>query len=249
MRRYLSLLVLAASLFAGPAIAAPFDNWAAIVVAGDNKAGSGAPSDVFDNARRDIALELAKIGFQPHNIQHYSTQPEKDQLTNPLPATPLSIYNSLNKLSAEAKDGCFVYITSHGAPLGIAMSGALIPQRAIGDTIERACANRPTVIVISACYSGMFIPVIRGDNRLIFTAARADRTSFGCAEDLQYTFFDQCFLESMPLVSDFVALAHKTQECVAAREMKEMVMPPSEPQLYVGATVGPTLPAFGRPGS
>ena len=249
MKRLLALLVLAASLSVAPAFAAPFDNWAAAVVAADNKAASGAPSEVFDNARRDIALALAKIGFQPHNIQQYSTQPEKDMLTNPLPATPLSIYNSLTKLTAEANAGCFVYLTSHGAPLGIAMAGSLIPQRAIGDILDHACPNRPTVIVISACYSGMFIPVIRADNRLIITAARADRTSFGCAEDLQYTYFDQCFLEALPKASDFLTLAGKAQECVAGREMQEMATPASEPQLYVGASVAPLLPKFESPGT
>ncbi len=250
MKRRLAFLFLVAGLCAtAPAIAAPFDNWAAIVVAADNRAASGAPTEVFDNARRDIANALAGIGFTAHNIQQYSTQPENDLITNPLPANPLSIYNSMYKLSQEANAGCFVYITTHGAPLGITMGKDLITQRTVGDIIDRSCIGRPTVIVVSACYSGMFIPVIRADNRFIFTAARADRTSFGCAEDLQYTYFDQCFLESMPMASDFVTLAAKTTECVAKREVIEGATPPSEPQVYIGATVGPTLPAFGAPGT
>lgn len=250
MRRALVFLALALGLVAAaPAMAAPYDNWAAIVVAGDNRAHDGAPSPVFDNARRDIATALEKIGFAHDHIQQFSVQPEKDPATKPLPSMPQPVYDSLNKLLMTAPAGCFAYFTSHGAPLGIAMSGYQVGQRLIGDILDRSCGTRPTVIVISACYSGMFIPVIRAPNRLIITAARADRTSFGCSEDLEYTFFDQCFLESLPMASDFVALAGKAQECVATRETAEGAMPSSEPQLYVGASVAAQLPMFGMPGS
>ena len=55
-------------------------------------------------------------------------------------------------------------------------------------------------------------------NRMILTAARPDRTSFGCGEANTYTFFDQCFLESVPQSRDFPMLAVKVQACVAQRE-------------------------------
>ena len=34
-----------------------------LLVAGDYRAHSGAPSKVFDNGRRDLASAFAKIGF------------------------------------------------------------------------------------------------------------------------------------------------------------------------------------------
>jgi len=117
-----------------------------------------------------------------------------------------------------------------------------VPIRTISDIVDRTCSNRPTVIIISACFSGMFIPVMHADNRMIFTAARPDRTSFGCGEANQYTFFDQCVLESLPQSPDFLALAATTKDCVATREKAEMADPPSEPQLYVGSAIKPLLP-------
>jgi hypothetical protein len=87
----------------------------------------------------------------------------------------------------------------------------------------------------------MFIPVLRAPNRVILTAARPDRTSFGCSEDLKYTFFDQCVLETLPMVQDFLSLADRVKECVAVRETAEKVTPPSEPQLYVGTSIAPAL--------
>src|SRR5665811_1947526 len=62
--RGLSALVILTVLLAfadQPARAAsPFSDWAAIIVAGDDHAHSGAHSEVFDNARRDLAAAFTK---------------------------------------------------------------------------------------------------------------------------------------------------------------------------------------------
>jgi hypothetical protein len=88
----------------------------------------------------------------------------------------------------------------------------------------------------------MFIPVLQAENRMVITAARGDRTSFGCGEANTYTFFDQCVLESLPKTNTFPGLADLARECVAAREMAEGVSPPSEPQVYIGSGIAAQLP-------
>ena len=241
LRAILVALVTLLSAALTPADAGPFDNWAAIVVAGDYRAHSGAPSEVFDNARRDLVKELKQIGFAEANIQQYSTRPEKDADTHPMRTDAQAIHDNFKTLAQKAPAGCFVYVTSHGAPLGIMLGDALVPLRAIGDIVDDACSNRPTVVIMSACFSGMSIPVLLNQNRMILTAARPDRTSFGCGEALQYTFFDQCILESLAVVPNFPALADKAKECVTARETAEMATPASEPQLYIGSAIAPFL--------
>jgi hypothetical protein len=241
LRAFIAVFAAVLALAASPSQAGPFDSWAAIVVAGDFRAHSGAPSEVFDNARRDLVKALKQIGFAENNIQQYSTRPESDPDTHPMRSDAQAIHDNFKMLAQKAPAGCFVYMTSHGAPLGIMMGDALVPLRAVGDIVDDACSNRPTVVIISACFSGMFIPVLHNDNRMILTAARPDRTSFGCGEALQYTFFDQCILESMPVSPNFPALAVKAKECVAAREAAEMATPPSEPQLYMGSAIKPLL--------
>ena len=72
------------SVLAAPASAGPFDNWAGLVVAGDSRAHSGAPSEVFDNARRDLVTALKQMGFAESHIQQYSVRPELDPETMPL---------------------------------------------------------------------------------------------------------------------------------------------------------------------
>ncbi|HMI97702.1 MAG TPA: C13 family peptidase [Micropepsaceae bacterium] len=238
------LLILGTAFGAVPASAGPFDNWAALVVAGDSRAHSGAPSEVFDNARRDLITALKKMGFAEDHIQQFSARPELDPTTKPLQSDAEQIYVNFKKLAQRTTGGCFIYFTSHGAPLGIVVGDSLVPIRTVADIVDDTCASRPTVIIISACFSGMFIPVMHATNRMIFTAARPDRTSFGCGEANQYTFFDQCVLESLPMSADFHALAGTTKDCVELREKAEGATPPSEPQLYIGSAIAPLLETY-----
>ena len=72
--RIICVLVLAC-FGAMPASAGPFGEWIGIVVAGDNTADGGGATEVFDNARRDIARHLVSIGFEPTNVRQFSVQP------------------------------------------------------------------------------------------------------------------------------------------------------------------------------
>src|SRR5258707_15460769 len=113
MKRILLFLLLI--LGAAPASAGPFDSWAALVVAGDFRAHDGAPSPVFDNARRDLVTALKQMGFAENHIQQYSARPEFDPQTKPLRSDGPAIYAGFEKLTETATGGCFVYFTSHGA--------------------------------------------------------------------------------------------------------------------------------------
>ncbi|WP_255996930.1 C13 family peptidase, partial [Klebsiella pneumoniae] len=86
-----------------------------------------------------------------------------------------------------------------------------------------------------------FIPELQGPNRMIMTAARRDRSSFGCSQDATYPYFDGCVLESLPNASDFINLAEMTRTCVSRRETAEGLRPASEPQVFVGGDVRPLL--------
>src|SRR3954463_6988142 len=109
-----AMLAFIAALFvvpAMPASAGPFDSWAALVVAGDSRAHSGAPSEVFDNARRDLVKSLKQMGFTESNIQHYSARPERDPETRPLRSDAREIASGFKTLAQQATGGCFVYFT------------------------------------------------------------------------------------------------------------------------------------------
>lgn len=230
---------------AGPAAAGPaFGDWAAVVIAGDWHAHSGGPSEAFDNARRDVAQAFERAGFAPQNLRQFSVRPERYRDTNPEKSEPQLIYNALADLTTHATGGCLVYFSSHGAPQGVVVDQQLLPPGVLASMLDSTCGKRPTVVIISACFSGVFVPALAGANRMVLTAARPDRSSFGCGEADKYPYFDQCVLESLPRSSDFAVLGRTAQACVAARETKEGMKPPSEPQLFIGAALKPLLPLY-----
>lgn len=235
---------------AAGAAASPFAGWAAVVVAGDFHAESGGPTEAFDNARRDVAQALVKAGFDPRHIQQFSVRPQNYPGENLLPSDPILIDNTLGALASQARDGCLLYFSSHGNPSGIVVGQtaggqiALMSPDVLSKMIDRTCGSRPTVVILSACFSGVFVRPVSDSNRAVFTAARPDRSSFGCSESDRYPYYDDCILSSFPKVSDFAALAATTKDCVAAKEIATGARPPSEPQIAIGAGLRPMLPFY-----
>ena len=243
LRRFCAVLGLAIAAMV-PARAAGYGDWAAVVVAGDWHAHSGAPSEVFDNARRDVAADLTRMGFRPQNIEQFSVNPDRYPDSHAQHSDSQTIANALWDLSNRTSGGCLLYFTSHGSPDGIVMDDRIFSPDSMQRIISNACGDRPTVVIVSACFSGVFVPVLAAPDRMVFTAARPDRTSFGCGESDKYTFFDTCFHADVPANSDFPDLARAVKSCVAQREQKEKVDYPSEPQLYVGADMPAKLPRW-----
>jgi hypothetical protein len=222
---------------AAPSNLADFSNWAVVLVSGDYRAHSGAPSKVFDNGRRDLGTAFAKLGFKKTNMVQFSV--DYDEGTEHTAIADIA--TSLHSLAARAKAGCLIYFTSHGTPEGMVVGDQILSPGQMRDMVSSSCGSRPSVIVMSACYSGLFVPALAGDNRIVMTASRPDRTSFGCGEMDQYTFFDDCFLRALPMAGDFPGLGNLVQQCVAFREQQTKATPPSEPQVSVGSQVIFTL--------
>ena len=228
----------------GAQAASPFADWSAVVVAGDWHASDGGPTEAFDNARRDVTVALTRAGFAPQNIRQFSVRPERYRDTRPEKAELRGIYGALTDLSARAAGGCLFYLTSHGLPQGAQVDQTILRPSLLANMLDRTCGRRPTVVVISACFSGVFVPTLARPNRMVLTAARPDRTSFGCGQSNKYPYFDDCLLQSMPGARDFGGLAAAARTCVRDREQAEKLSPPSEPQLWVGAELRPMLPLY-----
>jgi len=243
MRRLhlVALILILAATGAAPAHAqaetdeAGFTDWAVGILAADWRDSNGAPIEAFENARQALAEGFASIGFDPDNISSLSLRPNAE---NGRALASDIAFASFATKARSAQAGCLLYFTSHGSPAGMVLGreGLLEPARLDG-LIEQWCGERPTVVVISACYSGTFIPALSAPNRMVMTAARNDRSSFGCSTDAQYPYYDGCVLESLPGADDFVDLASRTRRCVARREYEENLWPGSEPQSQVGLDV------------
>ena len=157
---------------------------------------------------------------------------------------PATVATTLSRIAAAAAldDVVFIYISTHGAP-------GLLGRSADGDELEpidpaalRAwlapLRDRDTVLILSACFSGSFIPALQAPHRIIFAAARPDRTSFGCQAGAEHTVFGDALLHALhsPRTS-LRAVVAATRATVAARERQLRVDLPSQPQLFVGPAV------------
>ena len=232
---------LLAALIAAPANAAGLADWAAIVVAGDWHSHSGAPSEVFDNARRDISADLVRIGFSQNNIVQFSVQSARYPGSEH--SDKQTIANDLWDLSNRTTGGCLIYFTSHGSPDGIVLDEGVMSPNSMATMIDNACGSRPTVVFVAACFSGVFVDALSGPNRFVMTAARPDRPSFGCGDNDHYTFFDNCWLDSIGNTGDFSGLANSIRACVSNKE-RQIGALPSEPQLQIGANIAGELPRW-----
>ncbi|MBU2379754.1 MAG: C13 family peptidase [Alphaproteobacteria bacterium] len=224
-----------------------FDGWASAVVAADWRTSAGQPIQAFDNARRDLVAGFLAAGFSRADMVDYTLRPDVED-----PTTAIEAATGIGQATARATRGCLLYFTSHGGPQAMVFGpDQLVTPTTLATLVRGWCQDRPTVVVVSACYSGIFVDALSGPNRMVLTAARRDRSSFGCSEDATYPYFDACVIASLPTATDFIALAHATRACVKAREEAEGLTPASEPQLSIGAhmqLLAPTL-RFERPPS
>jgi hypothetical protein len=102
----------------------------------------------------------------------------------------------------------------------------------------------PTVVILSACYSGSFINALKSPTRVVLAAAAANRSSFGCQSDSRNTYFVETLLG--PDFSGQLTLQQwfaRTRKSIDAKEKILGLAPPSNPQAspFAGAASWMTL--------
>ncbi len=220
--------------------------WSVIVAAGDDKASNGAKTLAFDNARRAVADRLMAAGFDPSALREFSVNPGDFTEQTVKRASPFVLRKELAFIKNRSPDGCLFYLTTHGDEFGLVFGEDRLDPEGFWSLVERLCAEQPVVAVISACYSGIFAAEAwQRPNRFILTAARPDRTSFGCGEDDTMPYFDACFLDAAAEATSWADVSARARACVDARETAAELDPPSEPQLFIGAEVAPLTGAPG----
>ncbi|TWC46553.1 hypothetical protein FBY04_13139 [Pseudomonas sp. SJZ080] len=140
------------------------------------------------------------------------------------------------------EDLIFIYLTSHGTSEHEfvldqpRMELADLPADELAAVLA-PLKNRDKIIVISSCYSGGFIPALKDERTLIMTAARADRVSFGCTEEANFTYFgDALFAQALNQTDDLEQAFKLAKATVAERELADS-FEASEPQIWAPKTV------------
>jgi hypothetical protein len=148
------------------------------------------------------------------------------------------------------RDVLFLSISSHGSEEpSIAVSNSGMPLTSLNaeDLAEalRESGIRWRVILISACYAGGFIDALRDPRTIVITAAAKDRTSFGCSNDRDLTYFGEAFYrDALPEAKSLREAFEAAKTAIAAREHREHQIA-SNPQAFFGAELEAKLAAMG----
>ena len=143
-------------------------------------------------------------------------------------------------------DVLFLYMTSHGLPNQFEMENApldltQVDPKWLRETLD-ASGIRWRVIVISSCFSGSFVPALQNENTLIITASAADRQSFGCTNEADYTYFGRAFFDQAMREQNSIETAFSQAQKTVSQWETAQGFEPSEPQWSMGKNMELMLP-------
>jgi Peptidase C13 family len=137
------------------------------------------------------------------------------------------------------EDVLIIFATTHGDPVsGLAYRdnsngiGMIAPQRL--ESLLDGLGFERRMILLSACYSGVFIPNLTSDNSVIVTAASSKRTSFGCAPGNDWTFFGDALINNAFRKSQPFDKATEEAVGLISKWETDLKLVPSRPQVFVG---------------
>jgi hypothetical protein len=192
----------------------------------------------------DLELVDQRLATLGHPVLRYefSNEPQTSALRYPF-AAPRPLAEALRRIGAQARadDIVVLLISTHGNSKVLSVNAAGHEYAAMrADELAAALAplgDTPTVVLLSACYSGSFIPELARDNRIVLTAASADRSSYGCNFQSRNTFFiEEFFNHNFDASKSLAQLATQAQAQIAQREQAAKLRP-SQPQVAIGSRV------------
>jgi hypothetical protein len=145
------------------------------------------------------------------------------------------------------RDLLFLILTSHGDQEGV---GVATPQeKSFITPIElrtmlRESGVRLSVVIVSACYAGVFADALAGPDTLVITAADDEHASFGCRDGAKWTMFGQAFFGEALTKTRSLPQAFAIARGLIAEREKAEGFDPSNPQMAGGERV---LDLLGEP--
>jgi hypothetical protein len=194
---------------------------------------------VFESEAKGAAgIAATRFGGAPV-IVRANTRSRTDATVGLLAATLDSAAKDMDR----ENDILLLILTSHGSHGGLVVkAGAteeMLSPWLLSATL-RYTGVRHRIVIISACYSGIFLP-LANDDTLVITAADADHPSFGCQDGAQWTYFGDAFfnvaLRQAPTLREAFNIA---RDLVRKRELGDGFAP-SNPQIAGGENIEPLL--------
>jgi Peptidase C13 family len=190
---------------------------------------------VFESEAKGAAGIVAKrFGADPVVVRA-NTKKRSDATVETLAAT----LDAVAKKIDPENDLLVVILTTHGSRGGLAVKAGPRQEMLSPALLSNALRHtgvRHRMVIISACYSGIFLPLADPDT-LVITAADANHPSFGCQDGARWTYFGDAFFNN--------ALRHAANPKAAFGEARELVrkrelrngFEPSNPQIAGGENI------------
>ncbi len=143
-------------------------------------------------------------------------------------------------------------LSSHGSPDGFGLDFDDVFSRTLDPATLRemldAAKIKNRVVIVSSCYAGTFVAPLRNPDTMILTAADADHTSFGCADDRKWTWFGEALFEKALADNTTLADAFASAKATVANWEREDKLTASNPQIFVGHAIAKRFPDIvGKP--
>jgi hypothetical protein len=157
-----------------------------------------------------------------------------------------ALFSIATKMNAD-EDVFVLYITSHGSRQHSIASrfppmdfNEVTPQNLRAMLDASGIKNR--VLIISACYSGGFIEPLKDPNTLIMTAAAADKPSFGCGAESDFTYFGKAVLDEQ-LRKNTLSFEQAFKNAIPVIRSRETAQgfDFSDPKISIGEKISPLL--------
>lgn len=137
------------------------------------------------------------------------------------------------------EDVLILFATTHGDPVsglvyrdGSNGAGMIAPQR-LASLLDGLGFER-RMILLSACFAGVFIPDLTNENSIIVTAASSTRPSFGCAPGNDWTFFGDALINNALRKAQPFDKASDEAILLISKWETDRKLVPSRPQVFVG---------------
>jgi hypothetical protein len=199
--------------------------------------GLWGPQSVFESEAKGAARILEQqLGAKGRSIVRFNTK----RRAGATPETLLAAAEAAGRTLDPAEDIVVLVLTSHGAPEGIGLvagrDNRLVTPGDVRALLERTRAQH-RVVIVSACYSGVFAQQLADERTLVITAAAADKPSFGCRDGATWTYFgDAFFNKALRGEARLDTAFEKARGLVTQREKREG-FDPSNPQIAGGSQV------------
>lgn len=144
------------------------------------------------------------------------------------------------------EDMLFVFFTSHGTAdhkfvLNFEPFRMRHMNKGVVTNLVNAAGNPWRIVVMSSCYGDGIVEGLKDERSVVIAAADAKRTSFGCSNTRDFTYFGQAyFQEQLSSQTNFIKAFEGATETISGWEAAARLTP-SLPKIHVGEQIAPRL--------